>query len=332
MISRMRHMSLTEQQRIRVSKAMSLLLRHRARNENVPITDQGYILIDDLLTWLNGSGSKINFHVCRADIEQIVQENGKQRFKIDGDSVRANQGHSMEGIDVEMEEYRGSGVLFHGTYLHHRESMERTGLSSMSRQHIHMVDPDGAGHWASMIRKDINMIVSINYAQAVAEGHKFLRSSNGVVLTEGPLGPHLLTFIPCGGKPTGCYGIIVTNQHAEVATVWTKAGHGGFPKGKRHRGEHPLACAIRETWEETALLPDMYRFTGASAREVNEKGNSPTTYFYATLRPDVPERPELVCADPDELGKQLWIHPSRLREMPDRTFLERRKVLLPIQL
>lgn len=326
---------LTEKQRVQVSKAMALLLRHRARSESVPITQHGYILIDDLLTWLS-TQSKLKFDVYREDIEQIVAENGKQRFKIDGDSVRANQGHSMEGISVEMEAYRGLGPLFHGTYRKHQESIERTGLSAMSRQHIHMVDPDPdpdpAGHWASMIRKDIDMIVAIDYQKATAEGHKFQVSSNGVVLTEGPLPPHLLTFIPCGGKPTGCYGIIVSNRKNEVATVWTKAGHGGYPKGKRHMGELPLSCAIRETWEETGLTPSMYAFTGGSVKEVNEKGNSPTTYFYATLRPGVADRPKLTCQDPDELGKQLWSHPDELRAMPERTFLTRRKVLLPIQL
>lgn len=320
---------LTEKQRTRVSKAMSLLLRHKARDECVTITDDGYVRIDDLLAWLSGS---VPFQVCRKDIEQVVAENSKQRFKIEGDSVRANQGHSMDGIHVDMEPYQGLGPLFHGTYMRFRESIANTGLSRMSRQHIHMVSPDPDGKWATMIRKDVDLIIAVNYERAVERGHTFMRSSNGVILTEGPIPPELLTFIPCNGKPTGCYGIIVTNQDDEIATVWTKTGHGGFPKGKRRRGEQPLACAIRETWEETGLSPDMYRFTGASANEINEKGNSPTTYFYATLCRHVSPQVQLTCDDPDELGDQLWMHPDKLREMPDSTFLARRKDLIPISI
>jgi len=72
------------------------------------------------------------------------------------------------------------------------------------------------------------------------------------------------------------------------------AGHLGFPKGKVHKGEHSLACALRVLKEETGLSPEQLRISPHSYEEYNEKGDCPVVYFHALLAQE--ELPPLVKA------------------------------------
>jgi 8-oxo-dGTP diphosphatase len=59
-----------------------------------------------------------------------------------------------------------------------------------------------------------------------------------------------------------CYGgIIFCNNIKKVLLVKDpRKNIYGFPKGTLEKGENILACAFREVWEETGLLPDQFNF------------------------------------------------------------------------
>ena len=57
------------------------------------------------------------------DIERVVANNDKQRFALKDDNgmlyIRANQGHTMDVVDLELEEIHSAEetpVVVHGTY------------------------------------------------------------------------------------------------------------------------------------------------------------------------------------------------------------------------
>jgi len=100
------------------------------------------------------------------------------------------------------------------------------------------------------------------------------------------------------------------------------AGNLGFPKGKVHKGEHSLACALRELKEETGLSPEQLRITPHSYEEYNEKGNCIAVYFHAFIAEEEP----LVCHDKTEGLIGQWIdknvllttlRPSRRKVLED---------------
>jgi RNA:NAD 2'-phosphotransferase (TPT1/KptA family) len=65
--------------RVRVSKAMSWLLRHGAHKEGIPIDQQGYVNVADMLKW-----HKMNkeLNVTFAEVLEEVRDNEKQRFAL----------------------------------------------------------------------------------------------------------------------------------------------------------------------------------------------------------------------------------------------------------
>lgn len=78
------------QDRVKLSKALSWLLRHGAEKEGFTFIDGGYLWIEDILKHKKFS------HYKADDIQRVVKECEKQRFAFKMDSkgkmlVRANQ-------------------------------------------------------------------------------------------------------------------------------------------------------------------------------------------------------------------------------------------------
>ena len=66
------------------------------------------------------------------DIERVVTNNDKQRFALKDESgalyIRANQGHTMEVVDLELKEIASAveaPVVVHGTYLKAFDAIKR---------------------------------------------------------------------------------------------------------------------------------------------------------------------------------------------------------------
>jgi 2'-phosphotransferase len=79
---------------IKLSKTLSWLLRHGAKESNVEMDKRGFVSIADILKLPSFRG------VTLANIEKVVKDNSKQRFAIenvDGQmKIRANQGHTLD--------------------------------------------------------------------------------------------------------------------------------------------------------------------------------------------------------------------------------------------
>ena len=129
---------------VQLSKAMSKLLRHDAMSANVAISQDGWVLVSDALDYLNQKRPRQPW--SEDDVTRVVNRNDKQRFALrkrnDGCSeLRANQGHSMQSISVDMVRLSSATappMALHGTY-HRAWPLIRTGgLSKMNRQHVHM--------------------------------------------------------------------------------------------------------------------------------------------------------------------------------------------------
>merc|ERR1712045_379219 len=102
--------------------------------------------------------------------------------------IRASQGHSMEGINPDLEHLSGADVPFavHGTYYDAWEAIKETGLSKMERAHIHLAqDVPGSSGVISGMRASCEVLVWVDISWAEAAGMRFYRSKNGVILTEG---------------------------------------------------------------------------------------------------------------------------------------------------
>jgi len=134
-----------------------------------------------------------------SQIKEIVDNNDKQRFTITSldtpegpkEFIRANQGHSIKTIQVEMQPITSATeypTIIHGTNTKAWKLIENDpkGLSRMKRNHIHfatgLLGEEGV---ISGMRHSCNVLIYIDLEKALKDGVKFFKSENGVVLTEG---------------------------------------------------------------------------------------------------------------------------------------------------
>jgi 2'-phosphotransferase len=134
-----------------------------------------------------------------SQIKEVVDNNDKQRFTITSldtpegpkEFIRANQGHSIKTIQVEMQPINSAAeypTIIHGTNTEAWKLIEydHKGLSRMRRNHIHfatgLLGEEGV---ISGMRHSCNVLIYIDLGKALEDGVKFFKSENGVVLTEG---------------------------------------------------------------------------------------------------------------------------------------------------
>ena len=108
--------------------------------------------------------------------------------------IRANQGHSFEGINPDFlltlippDELASLPVIVHGTYYDAWKQIQTSGgLSRMGRTHIHCAAGlPGDNGVISGMRKSSQVYIYLNGTQCAADGIRFHRSDNGVLLTAG---------------------------------------------------------------------------------------------------------------------------------------------------
>lgn len=171
---------MNEKQEKRLSKFLSLLLRHKPEILDLKMDKNGWVSVDELVDKINASGRKIT----QVNIANVVANCKKQRFKLDTefDRIRANQGHSI-AVDVELIKKNPPAILYHGTAQRNLDSIRKLGLIKGSRQHVHLSDnQDTARNVGSRYGKPI--ILEVDCKKMAADGHLFFQSENGVWLVD----------------------------------------------------------------------------------------------------------------------------------------------------
>lgn len=167
------------QRMVRLSKRMSLALRHAPDRFGLVLDVGGWVAVHEVLAALN---------IQRCDLDAVIADNDKQRFALDRDAagverIRASQGHSVP-VDLGLVPQLPPPWLYHGTTAATLDSICATGLHRGHRHHVHLsADVDTARRVGA--RRAGTVLVLIVDAQAMAhDGHLFYRSANGVWLTD----------------------------------------------------------------------------------------------------------------------------------------------------
>lgn len=165
---------------VRLSKFLSLVLRHKPEEIGLSLDDQGWAEIDELLRLANQGGRQLTRHL----LERIVKENDKQRFAFsdDGLRIRASQGHSLQ-VDLALPPQKPPELLYHGTASHSVDSIRVYGLHKRQRQHVHL---SRNAETATRVgqRHGRPVVLVVRAQQMFDAGHQFFLSANGVWLTE----------------------------------------------------------------------------------------------------------------------------------------------------
>lgn len=159
----------------RLSKYLSIILRHAPEKGRITLDAEGWADLD-LLVRNAPSG------VTRAAIEKVVAENDKQRFTIEGDRIRANQGHTVE-VNLNLVPVEPPEFLYHGTYPGAVQAIWAHGLLKMQRHHVHLAADTGTAVTVGR-RSGTPILFEVHAGQMHRDGYPFYRSSNGVWLTD----------------------------------------------------------------------------------------------------------------------------------------------------
>jgi len=181
-------------QNYHLSKFMSWFLRHNLENSGITYDPGGWVRVSDLINYYNINYSNKNI-ITTEQIVVVVENCAKQRFSIRGEGmdmeIRANQGHSVGNISNSWLLTRITEPLrecVHGTTLEAWNLIKNTGLSRMSRQHIHMASGiPGDKQVISGMRTTSQVVIYIDMTKAMCDGIPFYMSSNGVILSPGPI-------------------------------------------------------------------------------------------------------------------------------------------------
>ncbi|MEV4618463.1 RNA 2'-phosphotransferase [Asanoa sp. NPDC049573] len=169
---------------IRVSKRLSLVLRHRPETIGVTLDPQGWVDVDVLLAALAAHGVPLD----RATLDRVVAGNDKQRFAVrtgpDGrDQIRASQGHSV-AVDLGLDDRPPPPRLFHGTAATAVPAILREGLVKRRRHAVHLSLDVHTARRVGARRSGSVAVLAVDAAAMAAAGHRFQCSANGVWLTD----------------------------------------------------------------------------------------------------------------------------------------------------
>lgn len=166
---------------IKAGRFISLVLRHSPEAAGVTLDEKGYADTDSLI---RGVARKFK-GFSADDLDRIVAKNNKQRYSYNEDKskIRANQGHSLPYVNIDLERKSPPSILFHGTAESSVESILNEGLKPMSRQYVHL-SSDRETAIAVGKRHGKPVILKIDCGQMEKDGYEFFISQNGVWLTK----------------------------------------------------------------------------------------------------------------------------------------------------
>ncbi|SDY29367.1 RNA 2'-phosphotransferase [Hymenobacter psychrophilus] len=179
---------LSDKETTRLSKLLSLVLRHDPAHLGLTLDKQGWVAVDTLLT----QAQQQQVPLTREVLLHLVETSPKQRFRLSDDQqrIRASQGHSV-AVELGYAPVTPPLVLYHGTTTRLRDTLVAQGLLKMSRQQVHLSADEPTARQVGS-RHGPPVVLLVDAARMYADGHQFYQADNGVWLTDA-VPPQYLT-------------------------------------------------------------------------------------------------------------------------------------------
>jgi putative RNA 2'-phosphotransferase len=171
---------MNERQTIKISKFLSLVLRHDPHSIGLELDENGWVGVLSLISKVGPKFPGFNM----AMLEEVVANNNKKRFAFNEDKtkIRANQGHSIQ-VDLDYEPVLPPEILYHGTVGRYSNIIAKEGIKKMSRHHVHM-SKDLQTAVVVGTRRGEAVILKVKAGEMHRAGFEFFVSPNGVWLTD----------------------------------------------------------------------------------------------------------------------------------------------------
>ena len=171
---------ITEKETTRISKFLSLVLRHQPEIIGITLDENGWVDADLLIKNCNEKGLNLDIQI----LKHVVATNSKKRFAFNEQSnkIRASQGHSLS-IDLGYNPQKPPKILYHGTSMKYTDAIWQNGLEKRLRQHVHL-SADMATAMAVGQRHGKPFVFEVLAEAMYNDHHHFFLSDNDVWLTD----------------------------------------------------------------------------------------------------------------------------------------------------
>jgi len=177
---------------VHLSKFLSLVLRHKAKDFGLTIEPSGFVKLDDIINLPQSQ----KYSMTLAKIQEIVSNDEKGRFELVNRPpyyIRAVQGHSMSEVTNEETMTKLDKMtifdfptVVHGTQEKAWKLIVNSGLNKMNRNAIHFsIGYNDENHVKSGMRLNCEVFIEINPQYAFFNGYNFYISKNRVILCPG---------------------------------------------------------------------------------------------------------------------------------------------------
>lgn len=169
----------------KASKCLSFILRH---HKGLWRDAEAYARVGDVLLMLAQEG----YSMSSEDLCGIVHRDEKGRYSFDWSNnfIRANQGHSVEGVNpLRATDMIEPGTKFyHGTAFHFLKDIAYMGIEKMARTHVHLSqEMDTAlsvGKRHTGGKEEYVAILEVDAHAMYLDGFQFYISDNDVILVD----------------------------------------------------------------------------------------------------------------------------------------------------
>jgi len=165
---------------VRLSKLLSLMLRHQPGKFGLVLDAEGYAPLEEVLRAAQAELDGIG----RADLIAVVEtvEPDKRRFSIVDGDIRANYGHSLEAR-IEHQQVEPPELLCHGTHEAAVPIVLREGLAPMNRQYVHLTSDRGLAARVGA-RRGTPVLLEVAAGAAHRDGIRFYRANESFWLAD----------------------------------------------------------------------------------------------------------------------------------------------------
>jgi putative RNA 2'-phosphotransferase len=166
----------------RLGRIMAGILRHFPDRFNLEMEPNGWINIHDMIDSIRAKRSQ--FHWLRAHhIRAVVETDAKGRYQIDSDRIRATYGHSID-VDLDLPTDDIPDVLYYPATEEEADIILEVGLKPSDRKKVHLSRQVEDAVMASAHRVSEPIILEIDTAKAVEEGHVIMQAGKTVFITD----------------------------------------------------------------------------------------------------------------------------------------------------
>jgi putative RNA 2'-phosphotransferase len=158
------------------------ILRHFPEQFGIRMDHHGWVNLGELVDAIKGE--RLNFHWLRMEhIVALAETDGKGRYEVDGDWVRATYAHTIN-LDLSDLPRSDADELYYPVTQEEADIIVETGLYPSDRAKVHLSRTKEKAMEAGQVRTDNPVILAIDAARAQEDGVDIRKAGRDVCVSD----------------------------------------------------------------------------------------------------------------------------------------------------